>query len=72
MKTKEKKALHEKTVAELKTLLSELRLEIANLTLGVTKSKNTRLIYQKKKDISHFLTILRERKLAEKGGNVRA
>ena len=69
MKTKENKALHEKTVPELKTFLSELRLEIVNLTIGVAKSKNVHLIHQKRKDISRVLTVMRERELAV-GGKV--
>lgn len=65
MKIKEISGKNEK---ELKDLLKEKRDELSNLKLDnkQNKLKNTRSIFNVRKDISRILTVLKERELAEK------
>lgn len=67
MKQKDKKALHDKTVAELNLMLKDLKADIAKLSLGVEKVKNVHLGSVKKKDIARILTILNEKKVEDHG-----
>ncbi len=65
MKTKEKKALREKTIAELHLALVEMqdsrRTDYLEAQRG--KLKNTSSLLHKKKDIARISTILREKEL---------
>ncbi len=65
MKTKEKKALREKTIAELRLALVEMqdsrRADYLESQRG--KLKNTGLLLHKKKDIARISSILREKEL---------
>ncbi len=68
MKTKEKKDLHTKSQAELKTLLKSAReaLFAAKLEKTQNKLKNTSLITIKKREIAQILTILKEKEVSAK------
>ncbi len=68
MKTKEKKDLHTKSQAELKTLLKSAReaLSAAKLEKTQNKLKNTSLITVKKREIAQILTILKEKEVSAK------
>lgn len=63
MKIKEKKDLKTKSEKELKVMLKDLKDEIFKLKqeLSLKKLKNTRQIFQKRKDIARILTILKEK-----------
>ncbi|MDO8621427.1 MAG: 50S ribosomal protein L29 [Candidatus Levybacteria bacterium] len=65
MKTKDKQALHTKTIEELKKLLQDLKSALFSLSLDKTqnKLKNTRSIYLKRKEIAQIATVLREKEL---------
>ncbi|MEK7451188.1 MAG: 50S ribosomal protein L29 [Patescibacteria group bacterium] len=65
MKTKDKQALHTKTIAELKKLLQDLKSALFSLSLDKTqnKLKNTRSIYLKRKEVAQIATVLREKEL---------
>jgi large subunit ribosomal protein L29 len=65
MKIKEIKQLKEKSIQDLKTALREARAELFNLKLekAQNKLKNTRSLFNKRKDIARFLTELRRREL---------
>ena len=67
MKTREKKDLHKKTIADLRSLLLETRnlLNSAVLERIENKLKNTRLIFVKRKEISQILTVLKEKSIFE-------
>ena len=67
MKTREKKDLHKKTIADLSSLLLETRnsLNSAVLERIENKLKNTRLIFLKRKEISQILTVLKEKSIFE-------
>jgi large subunit ribosomal protein L29 len=56
-----------KTDEELKELLKEKRQELNNLKLDnkLNKLKNTRSIFNTRKDISRILTLIKERELAK-------
>lgn len=71
MKIKEIKQLKDKSKEELKTLLEQIREELFNLLLShnLKKLKNTRLIFNKRKDIARIMTILQGKELNnEKAG----
>jgi len=55
-----------KSVKELKDLLKEKRDELSNLKLDnkQNKLKNTRSIFNTRKDVSRILTLIREKELA--------
>jgi len=63
MKTKDKQALHAKTLQELKTLFKEAREALWSLKLEkrLGKLKNPRSIFWKRKEIAQILTIIREK-----------
>ena len=63
MKTKEKKELHGKKIAELRALLKTMREELFSLKLEYNrrKLKNTSSILHKRKDIATIQTILEEK-----------
>ena len=65
MKTKDKQALHTKTIGELKKLLQDSKSALFSLSLDKTqnKLKNTRSIYLKRKEIAQISTVLREKEL---------
>lgn len=62
MKIKNIKELHIKTKQELKNLLKQFKDELFSLKLENSrgKLKNTRSIFEKKKDIARILTVIRE------------
>lgn len=65
MKTKDRQALHTKTIGELKKLLQDLKSALFSLSLDKTqnKLKNTRSIYLKRKEVAQIATVLREKEL---------
>ena len=65
MKTKEKLALHAKTLEELKTLLKEAKdaLYLLKLEKSQNKLKNLRSIFWKRKEIAQVATIINEKDL---------
>lgn len=71
---KDLKEIVNKSDKELVTALSEKREELINLVLDnkQNKLKNTRSIFNKRKEIARVLTLIRERSLAVKSAEVRA
>ncbi len=67
MKTKEKKDLHTKTVAELRTMLKNGKDAVftAKLEKSQNKLKNLRLIFLKRKEIAQILTIIKEKEITK-------
>lgn len=67
MKKKEKKELFVKTIQELKKSLQEKRGELSLLRQELVqgKLKNTRAVFNKRKDISRILTIIQGKELLE-------
>ena len=65
MKTKDKKALHSKTVAELNMLLSEKKVLLVKtrMELGINKIKNVHAARSIARDIAIFETIKRQKEL---------
>lgn len=65
MKTKDRQALHAKTIEELKKFLQDLKGTLFSLSLDKTqnKLKNTKSIYLKRKEIAQISTVLREKEL---------
>ena len=63
MKTKEKKELHGKKIAELRSQIKTLKEELflMQLEYGRRKLKNTSSILHKRKDIAIVQTILQEK-----------
>lgn len=63
MKTKDKQTLHAKTLQELKTQLAQLReaLLLLRLDKSLGKLKNTRSIFEKRKEAAQILTIIKEK-----------
>ena len=63
MKAKDKKAMREKTLGELRTRLAEVReaLYLLRLDKSLSKLKNTRSILQKRKEVAQILTIIKEK-----------
>lgn len=66
MKLKDKKQNREKTKAELNTLITEAREALFSLRMDKVqqKLKNSRSIFLKRKEIALFLTLLKEKELA--------
>lgn len=66
MKIKETKELKNKSKEELKTLLEQIKEELFNLVLShnLRKLKNTRLIFNKRKDMARILTTLHGKELS--------
>ncbi len=66
MKTKEKKELFTKTIAELGSLLKESRNELFDLKLSLSqkKLKNTKEVFWKRKKIAMILTAMKEKSFA--------
>ena len=69
MKTKDKKDLRTKTIPELQTLLTQKGEEFEKFTLEKARNllKNTRLLFVTRKEIAQIATVLREKKLMQKG-----
>ena len=67
MKTKERKDLHTKSLAELKTLLKNARESLFSDKLDKTqnKLKNTRQIFHKRKEIAQILTVMKEKEITK-------
>lgn len=65
MKTKEKKDLHTKSIAELRTMLKNAKDAVftAKLEKSQNKLKNTRSLFLKRKEIAQVLTIIKEKDL---------
>ena len=63
MNRKDKKAMRGKTLQELKTQLVEARgaLHLLRLDKSLVKLKNTRSIFEKRKEIAQILTIIKEK-----------
>lgn len=72
MKKKEKKELFMKTIQELKKSLQEKRGELSLLGQEQVqgKLKNTRAIFNKRKEISRILTIIQGKELLENVKNI--
>ena len=66
MKSKDKKALHDKTVDELHQMLKEAKVALFdfNLDRQQNKLKNTKAVFQKRKEIAQLLTVMKEKELA--------
>lgn len=69
MKTKDKQELHAKTKEELQTMLEEARKALFTLKFdrAQRKLKNTRSIFEKRKDIAKIATVLKEKELFATG-----
>ena len=67
MKTREKKDLHKKTIAELNSLLLATKKELSSAGLEKieNKLKNTRSMFLKRKEIAQILTVLKEKSILE-------
>lgn len=65
MKTNDKKQLHDKSVPELTAMVTDLRAALSTLHLERAQRmlKNSRSIFEKRKDIAVISTILREKEL---------
>lgn len=65
MKTKQKKELENRTVAELKTMIVKAKEELFSLVLDQrrNKLKNVRLVFTKKKEIAVIFSKMREKEL---------
>lgn len=65
MKTKEKKDLHTKSIAELRTMLKNAKDAVftAKLEKSQNKLKNTSSLSLKRKEIAQVLTIMKEKDL---------
>jgi len=63
MKTKEKLALHSKTLEELKTLFREAKdaIYLLKLEMSQNKLKNLRSIFWKRKEMAVIATIINEK-----------
>lgn len=62
-KKKTKENIKEKTVTELKQLLSEIRRDIAKITVeqNAGRLKNVSLLGQKKKEVARILTVINQK-----------
>lgn len=69
MKTKVKNATQGKTLQELQVQLAQARggLHILRFDKSLAKLKNTRSIFEKRKEIAQILTILKEKELSVDG-----
>jgi ribosomal protein L29 len=67
MKTQEKKELHTKTQTELIKMLDDTKKELVMLRLdkAQNKLKNTRQIFNLRKKIAVFLSVLKAKELAK-------
>ncbi len=65
---KDLKAIYTKSVKELKDLLIDKRKELFNLKIDnkQNKLKNTRIIFNTRKEIARIMTLIREKELTEK------
>ena len=65
MKTKEKKDLHTKSIAELRTMLKNAKDAVftAKLEKSQNKLKNTSSLFLKRKEIAQILTIMKEKEI---------
>jgi len=65
MKTKEKKDLRTKSIAELRTMLKNAKDAVftAKLEKSQNKLKNTSLLSVKRKEIAQILTIIKEKEI---------
>lgn len=63
MKTKERLALHSRTLVELKTLLKEVKdaIFLLKLEMSQNKLKNLRSIFWKRKELAQIETIINEK-----------
>lgn len=68
MKSKDKKLLHEKSLNELKKMVSDIKevIFLEDLNKTQNKLKNTRSTFLKRKDVARMLTIIRQKELEEK------
>lgn len=68
MKSKDKKLLHEKSLNELKKMVSDIKevIFLEDLSKTQNKLKNTRSTFLKRKDVARMLTIIRQKELEEK------
>ncbi len=62
-KKKTKENIKEKTITELKQLLSEIRRDIAKITVekNARRLKNVSLLGQKKKEVARILTVINQK-----------
>lgn len=67
MKLKEVKELHNKSIIELKTLLSQAKSELVKLklNLAVKKLKNIHAVLTLRRDISRIMTVIKEKEFME-------
>ncbi len=70
MKTKDIKGLHLKTELELKKLLQDVQDALASLRLDkeLNRLKNTRDLFNKRKEVAVLKTILNEKEVKAKNG----
>ncbi len=63
VKKKTKENIKEKTITELKQLLSEIRRDIAKITVekNARRLKNVSLLGQKKKEVARILTVINQK-----------
>ena len=68
MKKKDIQELHSKEAGELVALLKKAKEELFNFRMdhSMKKLKNTKSLFNKKKDIARILTVLSEKKIALK------
>lgn len=71
MKKNDKKNLQDKTVDELKHLVSDAKKELLKLKFEASKFqlKNTQSMFEKRKDIARMLTKIKEQELGRKGSS---
>lgn len=65
MKKNDKKKIQEKDKSELQTMLLEAKNTLLSMRLDFSmgKIKNTRALFEKRKEIARILTFLREKEL---------
>lgn len=63
MKKNIRKELHDKTIAELRTMLTEYEKDLATIAVSQNagKMKNVALLGKKRKDVARILTIISEK-----------
>lgn len=63
MKKNIRKELHDKTIAELRTMLTEYEKDVATIAVSQNagKMKNVALLGKKRKDVARILTIISEK-----------
>jgi len=69
MKTKEISTLRTKEIGELKKMVKELREELASARLehSMYKLKNTRSLFNKRKELAVIETIIKEKEMEQNG-----